>query len=93
MGININRWEGDESVILGKMEVTYLRQSTYPNVYDIGCRISRLGTKSFDIFSAIFDKNSLTPIVTGTFITVSFNYKSQETILIPKTVIDAYKPF
>ena len=93
LGININRWEGDESVILGKMEVAYLKQSTYPNIYDIGCRISRLGTKSFDIFSAIFDKKSLTPIVTGTFITVSFNYKSQETILIPKTVIDAYEPF
>ena len=75
------------------MEVTYLKQSTYPNIYDIGCRISRLGTKSFDIFSAIFDEKSLTPIVTGTFITVSFNYKSQETILIPKTVIDAYDPF
>ena len=29
LGININRWEGDESVILGKMEVTYLKQSTY----------------------------------------------------------------
>ena len=91
LGININRWEEDESVILGKMEITYLRQSSYPNIYDIGCRISRLGTKSFDIFSAIFDKKSLTPIVTGTFGTVSFNYKSQQTILIPKAVRDAFE--
>ena len=93
LGININRWEGDESVILGKMEITYLKQSSYPNIYDVGCRISRLGTKSFDIFSAIFDKKSLTPIVTGTFVTVAFNYKSQETILIPKAVKDAFEPF
>ena len=93
LGININRWEGDESVILGKMEITYLKQSSYPNIYDVGCRISRLGTKSFDIFSAIFDKKSLTPIVTGTFVTVSFNYKSQKTILIPKAVKDAFEPF
>jgi acyl-CoA thioester hydrolase len=91
LGININRWEEDESVLLGKMEITYLRQSSYPNIYDIGCRISRLGTKSFDIFSAIFDKKSLTPIVTGTFGTVSFNYKSQQTILIPKAVRDAFE--
>jgi acyl-CoA thioester hydrolase len=91
LGVNINKWEENESVILGKMEITYLRQSSYPNIYDIGCRISRLGTKSFDIFSAIFDKKSLTPIVTGTFGTVSFNYKSQQTILIPKAVRDAFE--
>ena len=93
LGININRWEGDESVILGKMEITYLRQSSYPNIYDIGCRISRLGTKSFDIFSAIFDKKSLKPIVTGTFATVSFNYKSQQSILIPNAVKEIFEPF
>ena len=56
LGININRWEGDKSVILAKMEIDYLSQSSYPNTYDVGCRISRLGTKSFDIFSAIFDR-------------------------------------
>ena len=93
LGININRWEGDKSVILGKMEINYLRQSSYPNIYHVGCRISRLGTKSFDIFSAIFDENNVTPVVTGTFVTVAFNYISQQTILIPKSVKDAFEPF
>jgi acyl-CoA thioester hydrolase len=93
LGININRWEGDESVILANMEINYLSQSSYPNTYDVGCRISKLGTKSFDIFSAIFDNNHLSPIVAGTFITVCFNYKTQQTILIPKNIKDAYQPF
>ena len=93
LGININRWDGDKSVILAKMEIDYLRQSSYPNTYDVGCRISRLGTKSFDIFSAIFDNNEISPIVTGTFITVCFNYVTQQTILIPKIIKDAHQPF
>jgi len=93
LGININRWEGEESIILGKMEINYLRQSSYPNIYEVGCRISRLGTKSFDIFSAIFDGKGLGPVVIGTFVAVSFNYISQQTILIPKSVKDAFHPF
>ena len=93
LGMNINRWEGDESVILASMKIDYFRQSAYPNTYDIGCRISRIGTKSFDILAAIFDKSGADPIVTGTFITIGFNYKTQETVPIPKSVRDAYHPF
>ena len=50
LGIDINRWDAQESIILASMKVDYHRQSSYPNEYDIGCRVIRLGNKSFDIF-------------------------------------------
>ena len=55
LGFDLIRWESDSSVILASMKIDYLKQSTYPSIYEIGCRITRLGTKSFDILSVIFD--------------------------------------
>ena len=93
LGIDINRWDTDESIILASMKVDYHRQSSYPNEYDIGCRITRLGNKSFDIFNALFETSHDDPVVTATFTAVCFNYHSQKTIPVPSLVKNAYQPF
>ena len=58
LGIDINRWDSEESVILASMKVDYLRQSSYPNIYNIGCLISRIGNKSFDVLTALFESSN-----------------------------------
>ena len=75
------------------LKIEYFDQAAHPSQFDVGQRITRVGTKSFDILAAIFDKSGADPIVTGTFITIGFNYKTQETVPIPKSVRDAYHPF
>ena len=91
LGIDINRWNSKESVILASMKIDYHKQSSYPNIYEIGCKISRLGDKSFDIFNGIFESLSTELIVTGTFTIVCFNYHLQKTIPVPDSIKDAFQ--
>ena len=93
LGIDINRWDSETSVILAGMKVDYYRQSSYPNTYEIGCRITRLGNKSFDIFNALFEELNDDPIVTATFAIVCYNYHLDESIAVPQLIKNAYQPF
>jgi acyl-CoA thioester hydrolase len=93
LGIDINRWDSEVSVILAGMKVDYHRQSSYPNTYEIGCRITRLGNKSFDIFNALFEELNDDPIVTSTFTIVCYNYHLDESIAVPESIKNAYQPF
>ena len=90
LGIDINRWNSKESVILASMKIDYHKQSSYPNIYEIGCKISRIGNKSFDIFNAIFESSSNNLILTGTFTIVCFDYHLQKTISIPDSIKKAH---
>ena len=92
LGIDINRWNSKESVILASMKIDYHKQSSYPNIYEIGCKISRIGNKSFDIFNAIFESSSNNLILTGTFTIVCFDYHLQKTISVPDSIKNAYHP-
>ena len=92
LGFDLVRWESDSSVILASMKIDYLKQSTHPSIYEIGCRITRLGTKSFDILSVIFDSESGFPIVAGIFTLVTFDYKTQQTIPISDAIKNSYSP-
>ena len=92
LGIDINRWDSKESVILASMKIDYHKQSSYPNIYEIGCKISRIGNKSFDIFNAIFESSSNNLILTGTFTIVCFDYHLQKTISVPDSIKNAYHP-
>ena len=92
LGFDLVRWESDSSVILASMKIDYLMQSTHPSTYDIGCRIIRIGEKSFDILSIIFDSKGKLPIVVGIFTLVTFDYTSQKTIPITNAVKNNYEP-
>jgi acyl-CoA thioester hydrolase len=93
MGWALNEWEAEVGTILASMKIDYIQQSTFPNIYEIGNRIIRLGNKSFDTFSAIFEKGNEIPIVTGNFTIVAFDYKKQKTIVVPEIIKNVYNPF
>ena len=93
LGLNVSHWEGELSTILASMHIDYIQQSSYPNEYEIGSRIVRLGNKSFDLLNAIFEKEIENPIVTGTFTLVTFNYNTQGTIHLPEIIKNEYQPF
>ena len=92
LGFDLLKRDVDNSVILASMKVDYIKQSVHPATYNIGCRITRLGNKSFDLFSAIFVEQELNPIVFGVFTLVAFNYKTQKTIPLNEDIISNYLP-
>ena len=93
LGFDLLKRDVDNSVILASMKVDYIKQSVHPSTYNIGCRITRLGNKSFDLFSAIFVEKELSPIVIGVFTLVAFNYKTQKTIPLNEDITSNYLPF
>ena len=84
--------EMDESTILGSMEVHYLDQATHPTKFDVGHRFVRTGQKSYDLLSALFKSNNKKLVCHALFKLVSFNYKDNKTIEVPKIIRENCRP-
>lgn len=83
--------ETENSAILGGLEINYLMQASHPEVLEVGSFISRVGSKSYDVDSAIYRRNSNDLLCFAIFRMIAFNYKTNQTIQIPKNIIEAYK--
>ena len=86
----INR-DMDESAILASLNIQYISQLSHPSSIDIGNKISRIGNKSYDITSAIFQQNKSELVCSATFHMVAFNYKLNKAIKVPELIIKHYK--
>ena len=82
----------DESTILASLEVTYLAPLSHPSSLKIGHRIIRVGTKSYDLISGVFFESDDTPLCSAYFKLVSFNYKTNQSILVPEKIRDNCRP-
>ncbi len=83
IGHDLDRWDQVESSILASMEVNYIGQAAHPSTFEIGQRITRIGTKSYDILTAIFNEDKKKPVLQANFILVSINYNTGKTISVP----------
>ena len=92
LSIDINSKSESNSVILASMKIDYYRQVNYPDIFDVGCRIIRIGTKSFDLLSSIFLKDSDETLVSGLFTIVCFDYVEQKTIVVHDIIKDQLNP-
>ena len=92
LSIDINSKSESNSVILASMKIDYYRQVNYPDIFDVGCRIIRIGTKSFDLLSSIFLKDSDETLVSGLFTIVCFDYVEQKTIVVPDIIKNQLNP-
>ena len=92
LSIDINSKSESNSVILASMKIDYYRQVNYPDIFDVGCRIIRVGNKSFDLLSSIFLKNSDKALVLGLFTIVCFDYVEQKTIIVPDIIKNQLNP-
>ena len=84
LGYDMHQWDQNIGTILASMTVEYFSQATHPSRFDIGQRITRVGTKSFDISTAVFKEKDNTPIVQAVFILVTYDYVSNESIPVPE---------
>ena len=92
LGFSGIRKDMDESTILGSMDVHYLSQVKHPASLDVGHRICRVGSKSFDFLAAIFKQNEEKPVCSALFKMVAFNYDLNKAILVPDLIRQKCRP-
>ena len=89
----LRRWNIDynkKSLIVASVKIDYIRQVNHPSTLVIGQKVSRLGTKSFDIESAVFNEKSLELVCLSTITSVAFDFEENKTVKVFKEIIKDY---
>jgi len=87
------RWDinyKERSLIVASAKIDYIRQVSHPSDLIIGQRVSRIGTKSFDIHSVIFLKDDLEPVCQSTIVSVAFDFIKNTSVNVYQSIIDDY---
>ena len=85
---------GTSSVILARLEFDYEHPLDYREDVAVGCRVSRMGRKSFDFVYEIWSDTRQKRAARGLSAMVAFDYKAKASIEIPerwRTLIAAYE--
>ncbi len=81
-----------QSLIVASITINYHQQLKHPTDIIIGQKISRIGNSSFDVESALFDKNNkLVPITTSKVVVVCFDFDKQKSVPVFKQIIEDSK--
>ena len=78
-----DRWSinlEERSLIVASIKIDYLRQLQHPSNLTVGQKISRLGTKSFDILSILFCGEI--QICSATTTIVCYNFLENKSVLL-----------
>ena len=80
---------GKRGIIQATIDFTYERQLHYRENIAIGCRVSRIGTKSWDFEYEIWSETSGHRAARGITTVVAFDFVNQASIAIPQSWRDA----
>ena len=86
-----NLFNDEKSIIVASVKIDYFKQMDHPSNLIIGQSISRIGSKSFDIESAIFIKDETEPVASVIVTCVCFNYATNESVPVYPEIIADYK--
>jgi acyl-CoA thioester hydrolase len=70
-------------LVLARTVIDYAAEITYPGMIEVGSRISRIGTKSFDTAHGIFTAGSGRAVGTGECILVFFDTAARRSVEPP----------
>ena len=90
----LKRWNinyAEKSLIVASVKIDYLKQVKHPSSLIIGQKISRIGHKSFDIQSAVFNKKDTDPVCISTITSVAFDFIKNQTVKVFEEIIDDYQ--
>ena len=77
-----------QSLIVAAITIDYHQQLKHPTNIIAGQKITRIGNSSFDIESALFNKNNQQhPIATSKVVVVCFDFEKQKSIPVFKQII------
>ena len=85
-GINLK----DKSLIVASVKIDYINQLKHPSNLIIGQKVARLGTKSYDIQSAVFEEKSKLLICCSTITSVCYDFTNDRSVPVYKEIIDDY---
>ena len=77
-GINLK----EKSLIVAAVKIDYLKQLSHPTNLIVGQKVARLGSKSFDIQSAIFIEGKEKPICSSIITSVCYDFIKNKTVPI-----------
>ena len=86
----VKKWDFKKPpFIQASTKIDYLRQLSHPASLQIGQKISRMGHKSFDILTGIFEEGEEKPVAQAVTTLVGFDYESQKTVSVPEVIRQA----
>jgi acyl-CoA thioester hydrolase len=86
----VKKWDFKKPpFIQASTNIDYLRQLSHPASLQIGQKISRVGHKSFDILTGIFEEGEEKPVAQAVTTLVGFDYESQKTVSVPEVIRQA----
>jgi acyl-CoA thioester hydrolase len=74
---------GERGIIQATIDFTYERQLHYREKIAIGCRVPRIGTKSWDFEYEIWSETNARRAARGITTVVAFDFLTQASIVIP----------
>ncbi len=89
----LSRWkitQDGKSVIVASVTIDYYKQVLHPTELIIGQRVSRIGNKSFDITSIVFNKDTQESICQSVITIVCFDFSSNKTVLVYNEIKNDY---
>ena len=90
----LKRWKinyAEKSLIVASVIIDYLKQVKHPASLIIGQKVSRLGNKSFDIYSVVFVRGEANPVCISTITSVGFDFTINQTVKVFQEIIDDYQ--
>ncbi|HKU81910.1 MAG TPA: thioesterase family protein [Candidatus Tumulicola sp.] len=84
---------GRHGIIQATIDFTYERQLHYREKIAVGCRISRIGTKSWDFAYEIWSETHAKRAAYGITTVVAYDFVAQQSIQIPQSWRDAIAAF
>ena len=85
---------GTNGIILARLQFEYAQPLDYREEVAVGCRIDRLGRKSFDFAYEIWSETRQLRAAHGSSTMVAYDYKAQSSIAVPerwRAIIAAYE--
>jgi len=86
-GINLK----EKSLIVASVKIDYINQLIHPSDIIIAQKISRLGNKSFDIQSAIFEKSNSQLICKSIVTSVCYDFVNNQTVKLFEEIKNDYQ--
>ena len=89
----MKRWgitQDGKSVIVASVKIDYYKQVVHPTKLIIGQRVSRLGNKSFDINSIVFNRDTNEAVCESTITIVCFDFSANMTVPVYNQVKEDY---
>ena len=89
----MRRWEitqDGKSVIVASVKIDYYKQVIHPTKLIIGQRVSRLGNKSFDINSTVFNLDTNEAVCESVITIVCFDFSASVTVPVYSEIKEDY---